>query len=298
MDDRLIEIKQDTPGFNPFFGTWVCQDDLTLLVDVGPSNSADRLIRSLSQLPLKRLDYILLTHIHIDHAGALAQVLKQYPTARVVCHAGAIQHVVDPTRLWHGSLEVLGDVARAYGPPMPVPLEKLIPHTEIDLKDLEVIETPGHALHHLSYVYKGRLYAGEAAGNYLKFEGFDYLRPATPPRFFLDVCLKSLDVLSALKDQPIRYAHFGDAASSHEMLDRIRDQLLLWAAVIGESVRQGGSTEEMIRRSLDLLLDTDRNLAAFRNMDPDVQARERIFMTNGVMGFVEYFKTDVPIDAS
>jgi len=294
MNDRLIEIKQDTPGFNGFFGSWLCQDGLSLLVDVGPANSADRLIRSLSLLRLPRIDYVLITHIHIDHAGALARILEQYPMARAVCHADAIQHLVNPDRLWKGSLKVLGDVARAYGPPGPVPVEKLIPHTELDLKDLRVIETPGHALHHLSFCYGDRLYAGEAAGNYISLDGQDYLRPATPPRFFLNVCLKSLDLLSALKDQPIRYAHFGEAASSHEMLDRFRDQLFRWAAIIDKSVRQGGSTEDMARRSVDLLLENDPDLSAFRDMDPDVQARERIFMTNGVRGFVEYFNTDHP----
>jgi glyoxylase-like metal-dependent hydrolase (beta-lactamase superfamily II) len=289
MNDRLIEIRQDTPGFNPFFGSWVCRDDLNLLVDVGPANSADRLIQSLSLLHLIRIDYILITHIHLDHAGALARLLEEYPMARAVCHADAIRHLVNPERLWAGSLKILGDVARAYGPPSPVPREKLIPHTGVNLKELKVIETPGHAIHHLTYSYQERLYAGEAAGNYLNLDGLDYLRPATPPRFFLDVFLKSLDVLSALKDQPIRYAHFGKARSSHAMLSRFRDQLLHWEEIIGESVRQGGSSEATIKRSIDLLLENDPNLAAFHSMNSDVQARERMFMYNSIKGFIGFF---------
>ncbi len=289
MNDRLIEIRQDTPGFNPFFGSWVCRDDLNLLVDVGPANSADRLIQSLSLLHLTRVDYILITHIHLDHAGALARLLEEYPMARAVCHADAIRHLVNPERLWAGSLKILGDVARAYGPPRPVPREKLIPHTGVNLKELKVIETPGHAIHHLTYSYQERLYAGEAAGNYLNLDGLDYLRPATPPRFFLDVFLKSLDVLSDLKDQPIRYAHFGKARSSHAMLSRFRDQLLHWEEIIGESVRQGGSSEATIKRSIDLLLENDPNLAAFHSMNSDVQARERMFMSNSIKGFIGFF---------
>ena len=289
MDDRLIEIRQDMPGFNPFFGSWVCRDDLTLIIDVGPANSAGRLVKSLALLDLDRVDYILITHIHIDHAGALAVLLDQYPMAKALCHAGAINHLVNPSKLWAGSRKVLGDIAEIYGPPLPVLGERLIPHTEADIKDLKVIETPGHALHHLSYSYQGRLFAGEAAGNYLKCGGLEYLRPATPPRFFLDVFLESLDALMALNDQAIRYAHFGEAQSSHEMLNIFRDQLLRWEAIIGESVRQGGESQDIIKRCVDLLLEKDPNLAAFHKMDPDVQDRERFFMTNGIRGFVEYF---------
>ncbi|MBW1779593.1 MAG: MBL fold metallo-hydrolase [Deltaproteobacteria bacterium] len=289
MRERLIEIKQDMPGFNPFFGSWVCQDDFTFIVDVGPANTATRLINALSRLDVNRVDYLLITHIHIDHAGALADLLDHFPMATAVCHEGGAKHLINPARLWTGSLNVLGDLARAYGPPRPVPKERLIPHSQLDLKDLQIIETPGHALHHLSYTYKERLFAGEAAGNYMRVNNATYLRPATPPRFFLDVFLKSLDALLSLKDQPIRYAHFGEAKSSHQMLNRFRDQLLRWEAIIGESVRQGGDNEDIIKKCVDLLLEKDPDLSAFHQMDPHVQDRERFFMGNGVRGFVEYF---------
>jgi len=290
MRELLIEIKQDMPGFNPFFGSWVCRDDLNLLIDVGPANTANRLIDSLVSIGLDRVDYILLTHIHIDHGGALADLLDYYPMAKAICHEKGIKHLVDPSNLWAGSLSVLGDLARSYGPPKPVAKERLIPHTECNLKDLMVIETPGHALHHLSYSYKDRLFVGEAAGNYLTVNGLDYLRPATPPRFFLDLFLKSIDRLLVLEDQPICYAHFGEASNSHRMLNIFRDQLILWEAIIGEMVRRGGNKEDIIRSCVELLLEKDPNLAAFSIMDPDIQAREKVFMTNGVRGFVEFLK--------
>ncbi|MFH1084017.1 MAG: MBL fold metallo-hydrolase [Pseudomonadota bacterium] len=288
MHEQLIEIKQDMPGFNPFFGSWVCRDDLNLVIDVGPAHTADRLINALSAINLKRVDYFLLTHIHIDHGGALAELLDHYPMAKAVCHEKGIRNIVDPSKLWTASLTLLGDIARGYGLPRPVSRERLIPHTECNLKDVTVIETPGHALHHLSYSYKGSLFAGEAAGNYFVFNGSQYLRPATPPRFFLDVCLKSLDRLLALEDQPIRYAHFGEAESSHQMLNMSRDQLFRWESIIGEAVNQGGDKEGVIRRTVDLLLEKDPNLAAFRIMNFDIQARERFLMANAVKGFVEF----------
>jgi len=137
---------------------------------------------------------------------------------------------------------------------------------------------------------KDRLFVGEAAGNYLTVNGLDYLRPATPPRFFLDLFLKSIDRLLALEDQPICYAHFGEASNSHRMLNIFRDQLILWEAIIGEMVRRGGNKEDIIRSCVELLLEKDPNLAAFSIMDPDIQAREKVFMANGIRGFVEFLK--------
>jgi glyoxylase-like metal-dependent hydrolase (beta-lactamase superfamily II) len=290
MREIFLPIKQDIPGFNPFFGSWVCQGELNIMVDVGPANTAGCLVDSLTAMGLERLDYVLLTHIHIDHGGALAGVLARYPEARVICHNKGIPHLVDPTKLYEGSLKVLGDLARTYGPPSPLAEDRLVPHTECRVDGLDVIETPGHALHHLSFTYQKRLYAGEAAGNYFIIGKREYLRPATPPRFFLDVFLKSVDRLLALEDQPIRYAHVEGAESAHRLLRKFREQLIFWESVIGESVTLGGRKSDIIKYCVDRLLKEDPRLAAFEMMDSDTQERERTFMANAVNGFVGFFE--------
>ena len=290
MRETFLPIKQDIPGFNPFFGSWVCQGELNMVVDVGPANTADRLVDSLMSMGLERLDYVLLTHIHIDHGGALAKVLAHYPKARVICHKKGISHLVDPSKLYDGSLKVLGDLARTYGSPGPIAKDRLVPHTECQIDGLQVIETPGHALHHLSFTYQKRLYAGEAAGNYFMVGKREYLRPATPPRFFLDVFMKSVDRLLALEDQPIRYAHVEGAESAHRLLRKFRDQLVFWESVIGESVTSGRRKTDIIQDCVDQLLRNDPNLRAFEDMDVNTQKRERTFMANAVNGFVGFFE--------
>jgi glyoxylase-like metal-dependent hydrolase (beta-lactamase superfamily II) len=232
MREILVEIKQSMPGFDHFFGSWICQDDVNIVVDVGPANTAIQLTESLNSIGLDRVDYVLLTHLHIDHCGGLAELLDHYPMARVICHGNGLEYLSDPSKLWMGSLAVLGEIAEAYGPPKPVARERLIPHTASDLEDLVVIETPGHAAHHLSFCYRNRLFVGEAGGNYLVVEGKEYLRPATPPRFFFDACVKSVDKLLSMEDQPICYAHFDRAESSHRLLRSFRDQLILWKRTI------------------------------------------------------------------
>jgi len=288
MEETLIEIKQDSPGFDHFIGSWFCRDGLAFLVDVGPANTADRLLESLAQLDVEEIDYILLTHIHIDHAGALADVLARYPMARVICHEKGIPNLVDPSRLWAGSLSVLGETAEFFGEPKAVPEDRLVPHTSCPINGLRVIETPGHAPHHLSFAYEGRLFAGEAAGTFSVVKGKEYLRPATPPRFFLHVFLESVDRMLRLDDQPIYYAHFGRAESSHRMLKRFRDQILSWKDWINEEF--SSEEEDLENRCVDALLAKDPNLAAFADMDPGTREREKNFIANAVRGFLGYFR--------
>ena len=290
MPETFLPIEQDMPGLNPFFGSGICQGDLNIMVDVGPANTAGRLVVSMETLGLARLDYILLTHIHIDHGGALSEVLARYPEAKVICHEKGLPHLVDPSRLYEGSLKVLGDLARTYGSPAPIAEERLVPHIKCRINGLRIIETPGHAIHHLSFTYGGRLYAGEAAGNYFIVGKREYLRPATPPRFFLDIFIKSVDRLLALEDQPIRYAHVESAETSHRLLGQFRDQLLFWESVISESVTRGGRKTDIIQSCVDRLLKEDPSLAAFDHMDENTQRREKTFMANSVKGFVGFFE--------
>ncbi len=287
----LLHTPLDHPGFQGFFGAWLIPGDPSLLVDTGPAGAGGRLIRDLDRMGIHRVDYVLITHIHLDHAGGLARILERYPEARAVCHRKAVPHVVDPDRLWAGSLKVLGEMARVYGRPAPVPAKALIPHDEACVPGLDVLETPGHAPHHLSFSYDGNLFAGEAAGNFLEVEETEYLRPATPPRFLLEEALESVDRLRALKDQPLCYAHFGRSPSSHLMLDRFREQLLRWREILERVLRE--SPDAGLEPCTDRLLECDPELTHFRLMDRATQQRERFFLRNSVRGFVDYLRGGV-----
>jgi glyoxylase-like metal-dependent hydrolase (beta-lactamase superfamily II) len=259
-------------------------------VDVGPANSSANLIDALTRLGIDRVDFFLITHIHIDHAGALASCLQHFPMASIVCHEKAIHHLVDPSRLWKGSRKVLGTIADTYGRPMAVSQEKFIPHTEASIEDLAIVDTPGHAAHHLSYCYGEHLFTGEAAGNYYAFADRDYLRPATPPKFFLQVFLNSLNRLKALKDMPICYAHWGQASSSHQMLDRFQAQIVRWKEIIENEI--SSDSDDMVSQCVNILLKKDPELKAFDIMTPEVQERERYFLSNSVKGYIGFLRGD------
>ncbi|NPA25310.1 MAG: MBL fold metallo-hydrolase, partial [Deltaproteobacteria bacterium] len=122
---NLTCIDLDEPrlqGFVKFISAWVYKsEELTFLVDPGPLSTIPHLLGELEKMGVARLDYILLTHIHIDHAGGTGELLKSFPEAQVICHPQGIKHLVNPEKLWQGSLKVLGHVAEIYGEIIPVP---------------------------------------------------------------------------------------------------------------------------------------------------------------------------------
>jgi glyoxylase-like metal-dependent hydrolase (beta-lactamase superfamily II) len=285
----LIGLHQPKlPGFDDFIGAWVVTGPPAILVDVGPAASVTALVESLAALRIERLGAILLTHIHIDHAGGAGALCRFFPDAPVVCHRAAHRHLVDPTRLWQGSLETLGDTARAYGPIGAVPAERLVDAESFHDFGVEVLMTPGHAPHHVSFRIGDRLFAGEAGGVFLDRGGEPYLRPATPPRFFLETSLESLDRLRAVDHAILCYGHFGASRNGPAMLAAHRRQLLDWAETIEEITRGLPAEADPLESCLARLLETDPLLAGLRYFPPDVRRRELGFLRNSVCGFLGY----------
>jgi glyoxylase-like metal-dependent hydrolase (beta-lactamase superfamily II) len=266
-------------------GSWLCGGEPNMMIDVGPASSVEGLLEDLSSLGIESIDFVLITHIHLDHAGGLAEFLDRFPMARVICHAKGIRHLVDPSRLWDASLKTLGDLALSYGHTRPVEAKKLIPHTGAIIPELQVIETPGHAAHHLSFTYRGNLFVGEAAGVYFLVGDQEYLRQATPPPFSLHETLKSIDRLLDLEDQPIYFAHAAQASSSKSMLARARKQILFWKTVLEEEMSK--SDKELTERCAIEILRRDPELRAYRIMSAGEQERERFFLSNSIKGFLE-----------
>lgn len=288
MDPQLIELKQARPGFDRFIGSWFCRGQENILVDVGPARSVEGLVAALRAMKVDRIDYVLITHIHIDHAGGVADFLRHYPMARIICHEKGMAHLMEPVRLTEGSRKVLGDLVDAYGPIGAVEEKSLLSHREARVKGLEIIETPGHAVHHLSYLHEGHLFPGEAAGIHLMVGDMEYTRPATPPQFFLRQFAESMDRLIGLGDSPVCFSHWGRTESSHLSLQRAREQLLLWEEIIRTAVSRSGVSP--IRKSMEALIEKDPYLGAYRFMEPAEQEREKTFVINCIEGYLGYLK--------
>jgi glyoxylase-like metal-dependent hydrolase (beta-lactamase superfamily II) len=282
----LITLTPPIDGFVSFISAWLYQSDLTCLVDVGPSSTAEGLISTLDELNIQHLDFILLTHIHLDHAGAVGEMAAHFPKTPIVCHPAGIPHLVEPSRLWEGTQKVLGAMALGYGPIQAVSRNRFLDAQQFTSAAIVPIITPGHAAHHVSYLTKPYLFAGEAAGvHFDNSRDRVYMRPATPPKFFFDIALESVDKLIASKPKKLCYGHYGMAPDAATMLQNHRQQLFDWKAIIGDEIHRSDA-ENLIDACVKRLLKKDSRLAYFDNLPEGVQEREKYFLRNSIKGFV------------
>ena len=259
---------------------------------MGAAACAQYLLRALRELKVSQLDAILLTHIHLDHAGAIGEIAEAFPRVPIICHQAAIQHLIEPSRLWKGTKEVLGSMALSYGPIKPVSENRLKAASRFQTEAITPIFTPGHAIHHVSYQTDNYLFAGETGGVFIALpkEQF-YLRPATPPKFFLDDALQSVDALIACRPQTICYGHFGAHPDAVEMLHIHRRQLRFWEKLLRAERNKFDETER-ISGCLQRLLKKDKLMATFDQLPSDVQAREKYFLQNSITGYLGYLSSE------
>lgn len=283
-----IDLDQPSlPGFRRFISSWCWQSaGLRLLIDPGPLSTIPHLVRELREAGVDHLDYILLTHIHIDHAGGAGELLKHYPAAQVICHPEGIRHMIDPAKLWQGSLKVLGKTAEAYGEIIPIPVDKIKFAEQIGATGIRTFLTPGHAQHHCCYLADDLLFAGEVTGVRSEVAQGIYVRPATPPRFILEVALDSIQRMIDLAPQRMIFAHYGLVEDALTHLNIGKKQLQLWVkGAVATSQLEG---EERVQTFYDWLIEHDENFALIDQIPKDMLGREREFIGNSLRGMAEY----------
>jgi glyoxylase-like metal-dependent hydrolase (beta-lactamase superfamily II) len=291
--DNLTCIDLDLPsleGFRTFISSWLYRgEDFTILVDPGPLSTIPRLSAELTRLGVKRLDFILLTHIHIDHAGGTGALLRAFPEAHVICHPEGIRHMTAPEKLWEGSRKVLGKLAEAYGEIVPVPAERIGYAETVGETGIRAFLTPGHAQHHCSYLLDDLLFGGEVAGVRQPVPEGIFMRPATPPRFILQVALDSLDRMLALAPRYLVFAHYGLVDNAVKHLTIARHQLLLWVRGVAETLAVPAAERE--EALVAWLLEHDEQYRNVSRLPEDVLARERYFLGNTLRGMTEYVES-------
>ena len=283
----LIGLEQKIESFGIFIGSWVYDGEEKFLVDVGPRASVEQLMEGLESLRINKLDFIFLTHIHIDHAGGTGVLVKRFPEAKVICHASGIPHMIRPQRLWEGGKKALGDLALKYGEIEPVPENRLLSPDGFKKEGFQIIKTPGHAPHHIALIYKGYLFAGDAGGIYIDLGEKFYLRPATPPRFMFEEAVESIDKLLEIDIREICYAHFGIHPDAKGMLRNYKKQLYLWREVIAEQMKDLGE-QDLVERCIPVLLERDDLFKSFKELTEEEKGRERYFIKTCIQGISEY----------
>ena len=284
----LITLTPPIKGFSDFICAWLYRSKITFLVDVGPASTAQGLLNALQALSVDHLDAILLTHIHLDHAGAIGQIAARFSNTPIVCHPAGIPHLVAPSRLWEGAQKLLGTKAQGYGPIQAVAGERFVDAERFASHDIEPVITPGHASHHVSYRTKNYLFAGETAGVYYALSPEDfYMRPATPPRFFFETAVESVDKLIACNPKKLCYGHYGMADDGLNKLNINRRQLFSWKTMIADVIKLSGS-DDLVESCKERLLKEDPRLANFNKLPESAKKREAYFLRNSIKGFIGY----------
>ena len=226
--------------------------DGVALFECGPSTCVERLKAGLRErgVELRDLRHLLLSHIHLDHAGAAGVLVREHPGLRVHVSEVGAPHLVDPTRLEASARRLYGEsFDRLWGELAPVP-EQNVEVVGPDVLGLECFPSPGHARHHVCYVgAEGTLYAGDAAGVRIQ-PGRFVMPPTPPPDVDLEAWATTLDEIERRAPERLAIVHFGVADDPERHLADLRRGLRNWAAI----VERGASEEEFVaeaRRAVD-----------------------------------------------
>lgn len=293
VGQNLFMVELETGGFRNLICSYVFKGKKTVLIEAGPTNSIPNLLSGLKELDVKveDVEYVAITHVHLDHGGGSGTLLKSLPNAKVIVHPRGMPHLIDPERLWPSSQKVLGFVSEIFGKPEPVPKDRIIPIIEgsFDLgsgERLTVTETVGHASHNLSFQesFNGGVFPGDAAGTYLP--EFDVVVPTTPPPFYLDAALASLDKLISLKPTVLYFSHFGKANNAVQRLREYKVQLNLWADIALDGVRKNQSLEQI----RDRIITEDKAMNQIADFVRSQRIYSKTILENCILGFIGYAK--------
>lgn len=264
----LDPIDLQHQGAERVIGSYVLETaDGPALFDCGPSTCVDRLKQGLRErgLELTDLRHLLLSHIHLDHAGAAGVLVREHPGLTVHVSEIGAPHLIDPTRLEASARRLYGDTFDTlWGELAPVPKGKVDVVGERVL-GLECFKTPGHASHHVSYVHSdGTLYAGDAAGVRLQPDRL-VLPPTPPPEFDLEAWTRTLDEIERRSPARLALVHFGVAVDIARHLAELRERLHSWV----DRVRRGLNEDEFSRAVREeLIAEGGADVAAYERAMP------------------------------
>ena len=238
LGNEVFQIDTRMAGYEGITAGYLIRSDRPCLVETGTAPSAPVVRDALARLGIGAEDLatVVVTHIHLDHAGGAGDIAAMFPRAQIVVHQRGARHLADPSKLMAGARLVYGDsLDRLFGVLAPVPADRIVALDEtgtVDLgggRHLDSYYSPGHAKHHVGLVDSGTgdLYTGDAAGVYVPETGD--VRPATPPPDFdLEVALATVHRFAALRPSRLLFSHYGPVTAVEETLERSAEEIRVW----------------------------------------------------------------------
>jgi glyoxylase-like metal-dependent hydrolase (beta-lactamase superfamily II) len=293
LGHEVFQIDTRMAGYEGITAGYLIRGDRPCLVETGTAPSAPVVRDALASLGIGAGDLatVVVTHIHLDHAGGAGDIAAMFPAAQIVVHQRGARHLADPSKLMAGARMVYGRaLERLFGVLAPVPAERIVALDDtgtVDLgagRRLDSHYSPGHAKHHVGLVDSdtGDLYVGDAAGVYLPDTGD--VRPATPPPDFdLETALASLRKFAALRPSRLMFSHYGPVGQVGETLDRSAEEINIWV----EQTRQARAAGLDLDHAVAMVRDRTRDRYAAASPDADPELADRFERVSSARGNVE-----------
>lgn len=257
LDDDLWLLDTQHQGEPGVIAAYLLSGpDGLALVDTGPAATARHVIDGIESAgyQVHDLRHIVLTHVHLDHAGAAGVLAQAAPEAGVYVHPLGALHLIDPSRLIASAQRIYGaQMQTLWGTMIPIPADRVRVLQDgerivVGRRTLQALYTPGHAIHHLAFhdAASGILFAGDVAG--VELEGIGYVRPPTPPPDLnLEDWSASLVRLRALHLRRLLLPHFGPVTRVSEHLATLEARLYQWGEIVLAGMRAGKDTHALVK---------------------------------------------------
>lgn len=303
IDERIHLIDGFDLGIQQRTGTYVIAEEALTLVETGPSPSVKHVKQGIEDLgfSLDQIQYIIVTHVHLDHAGGAGLFIQSCPNATIIVHPKGARHLADPDRLVAGARGVYGDsFQELFDPVVPVPEDRLLVKGEEDtLKigpdcTLTFYDTPGHAKHHFS-IYdpvSNGIFTGDTVGiryEQLISDGVDLFLPSTSPnQFDPNAMQRAVDRVRKMGVDRIYFGHFGMTDKVDEALKQVSEWLEVFMQEGEQVFRDAKRYDQLATRLLQrvkehlrpLLIDDEHGVYVLINMDMQVCS----------LGILDYFQ--------
>ncbi|WP_370221806.1 MBL fold metallo-hydrolase [Cytobacillus sp.] len=277
IDDFDLSLEKRT-------GTYVLKEEALTLIETSASPSIPYILEGLSQLQIRpeKVEYIIVTHIHLDHAGGTGLLLTHCPNAKVIVHPKGARHLADPSRLIAGAKAVYGDKFDGlFNPIFPVPEDKIIKkehEEELEIGPnctLKFYHSPGHANHHFSIFHPAinGMFTGDTAGVYypqLKENGIEMYLPSTSPnQFDPDKMLESIAMYEKMDLDYIFFGHYGKSSNPKEVYRQIKKWLKIFIHAGENALSEGGTKDQQTQAAQAMLEEKIKSYLNSRGISSD-----------------------------
>jgi len=295
ISDGVFLIDTLAAGTPGLVAGYLIKGERSVLVDAGYPSSANSVLTELKLLCGRgsQVDYLIPTHVHLDHAGAISRLAKAMPKARVIVNEHGLKHLIDPSKLVATATSLFGENAMAvYGTPEPLPRDRLEAVGELydlDLgagKRLRIFYTPGHAWHHISVLLEDErlLITGDAVG--LRYSGFSFPIPATPPPGFdEEQYVKTLTEFINVNPVGLLLPHFGYVREKvGAFLETNIETIRRWTSMAAETVKAGEPVDRIFEA---FMADVVNRSGLARDEIPDHVTRSIKFSAMGCYTYAQ-----------